>query len=136
MNLIYALIMVGTTSSVFTGMTLFSNFLTATPNLSTIYNKIHAMSQQEKIDRNSFDLTREHIPILPHEAIDVAIKKISAQPFDVKSIALENEDGHIIYSVYIYKADSNSQLVDINVDAVNGKVLTTEYDLDDYDLKV
>ena len=82
---------------------------------------------------NSFDLTREHIPILPHEAVDVAIKKISAQPFDVKSIALENEDGHIIYSVHIYKADNNSQLVDINVDAVNGKVLTREYDLDDYD---
>ena len=48
MNLIYALIMVGTTSCVFTGMTLFSNFLMATPNLSTIYNKIQAMSQEEK----------------------------------------------------------------------------------------
>lgn len=78
MNLIYALIMVGTASCMFSGVTLFSNLFATTPKLSTVSNKIHAISQGKNNDLISFDLTREHIPILPHEPIDVAIKNIAA----------------------------------------------------------
>ena len=77
MNLIYALIMIGTASFMFSGVILFSNLFAASSNASII-SKIKAISQGKNNDLISFDLTRKHIPILPHEPIDVAIKNIAA----------------------------------------------------------
>jgi hypothetical protein len=87
MNLIYALMMVGTATFVFTGLTLFSNFFAASN--ASIVSKIKAISQEENNDLNSFDLTRKHTRLVPHQAIDVAVKNISAQTSDVKSLTLE-----------------------------------------------
>ena len=93
MNLIYALIMIGTASFMFSGVTLFSNLFAASSNAS-ILSKIKAISQEENNDLNLFDLTRKHTRIFPHQTVDIAIMNISAQPFDGKSLGLENENGH------------------------------------------
>ena len=54
------------------------------------------------------------------EASQIAIKNVSAQSSDVKSIELEDENGDVVYSVDITQGDKP---VDVKVDAVNGNVL-------------
>ena len=59
------------------------------------------------------------------EASQIAIKNVSAQSSDVKSIELEDENGDVIYSVDITQGDKP---VDVKVDAVNGNVLEVQQD--------
>ena len=59
------------------------------------------------------------------EASQIAIKNVSAQSSDVKSIELEDENGDVVYSVDITQGDKP---VDVKVDAVNGNVLRVEQD--------
>jgi uncharacterized membrane protein YkoI len=55
------------------------------------------------------------------EAAKAATEKI---PGDVLSIALENEDGSLVYAVEV--VNSQSGLHEINIDAGNGKILSNE----------
>ncbi len=59
------------------------------------------------------------------EASQIAIKNVSAQSSDVKSIELEDENGDVVYSVDITQGDKP---VDVKVDAVNGNVLRVQQD--------
>ena len=63
--------------------------------------------------------------ITSDEATQIAIKNVSAQTSDVKSIELEDENGDVVYSVDITQGDKP---VDVKVDAVNGKVLRVQQD--------
>lgn len=59
--------------------------------------------------------------ISPSEAAKVAMEKT---PGDVLSIALENEDGSLVYAVEV--VSSQTGLHELNVDAGNGKILSDE----------
>ena len=59
-------------------------------------------------------------------AVDVALKTVPGKAFRAE---IGNENGYLVYSVEIAKADS--QILDVKVDAGNGKVLRTETDQKD-----
>ncbi len=59
-------------------------------------------------------------------AINAALKEV---PGKVLRTELENEDGYLVYGVEIAKADH--QIVDVKVDAGNGKILKTDLDHED-----
>jgi len=61
-------------------------------------------------------------------AVDMALKAVPGKAFKAE---LENENGYLVYGVEIAKADS--QVVDVKVDAGNGKVLKTGTDQKDKD---
>lgn len=55
------------------------------------------------------------------DAVKAAIEKV---PGDVLSIALENEDGSLVYAVEV--VNSQTGLHEVNVDAGNGKILSNQ----------
>lgn len=63
-----------------------------------------------------------------NQAITIATKNTSAQAPYVRSVTLDNENGQLVFSVEITKA--NSQPTDVIVDSINGKVLRVDQGLD------
>ena len=63
--------------------------------------------------------------ITSDEAAQIAIKNVSAQPNDVKSIELEHENGDVVYSVDVTQGNKP---VDVKVDAVSGNVIRVQQD--------
>ncbi|MEJ7641954.1 MAG: PepSY domain-containing protein [Candidatus Nitrosocosmicus sp.] len=63
--------------------------------------------------------------ITSDEATQIAVKNVSAQTSDVKSIELEDENGDVVYSVDVTQGDKP---VDVKVDAVSGNVLRVQQD--------
>jgi len=61
-----------------------------------------------------------------NSAIDSALKLV---PGKVLRAELENENGYLVYGVEIVKADQ--QIVDVKVDAGNGRILRTDKDRHD-----
>jgi len=61
-----------------------------------------------------------------NSAINAALKQI---PGKVLRAELENENGYLVYGVEIVKADQ--QIVDVKVDAGNGRILRTDRDKQD-----
>ena len=61
-----------------------------------------------------------------NSAINAALKQI---PGKVLRAELENENGYLVYGVEIVKADQ--QIVDVKVDAGNGRILRTDKDRHD-----
>ena len=61
-----------------------------------------------------------------NSAIDSALKLV---PGKVLRAELENENGYLVYGVEIGKADQ--QIVDVKVDAGNGRILRTDKDRHD-----
>ena len=59
-----------------------------------------------------------------------ATKNVSAEPSDLRSLTLENETGHPVFSVDIFKPNG-TQSVDVKVSAIGGKVLRIDQDRDD-----
>jgi uncharacterized membrane protein YkoI len=59
-------------------------------------------------------------------AMNAALKQV---PGKVLRIELENENGYLVYGIEIVKTDH--QIVDVKVDAGNGKILKTDYDHED-----
>ncbi len=66
--------------------------------------------------------------VTPDQARDTAMKHVSAQPSDVKSVELDDENGQLVYSVEIAKAGQSS---DVKVDAISGQVAYVEQAEDD-----
>lgn len=64
--------------------------------------------------------------ISPEQARAAALARIPGTPLDVE---LDNENGNVVYSVEVRKADRN--VVDIKVDAGTGQVLHIETDEND-----
>lgn len=61
---------------------------------------------------------------------DSAVKAaLTAVPGKILKVELENENGYLVYGVEVVKA--NRQIVDVKVDAGNGKVLKIETDQKD-----
>lgn len=65
--------------------------------------------------------------ITASEAKGIASNHLSVQPSAVRSIELEIEGGRLIYSVELTK---NTQTIEVEVDAVTGKVIDVEQDHD------
>ncbi|MGI0004803.1 MAG: PepSY domain-containing protein [Nitrososphaera sp.] len=61
--------------------------------------------------------------ITADQAKSIATEHTSAQPSDVKSVSVEDENGQLVYSVEIANAGN---LFDVEVDAIAGQVLTVE----------
>jgi len=59
-------------------------------------------------------------------AVNAALKRV---PGKVLRAELENENGYLVYGVEIVKADQ--QIVDVKVDAGNGRILRTDKDRHD-----
>jgi len=59
-------------------------------------------------------------------AINAALKEV---PGKVLRAEVEDQDGYLVYGVEIVKTDH--QIVEVKVDAGNGKILKTDYDHDD-----
>jgi len=67
--------------------------------------------------------------ITADEAKAIAVKHVSAQLSDVREVELENENGHLVYSVEIAR---DGKLFEVEVDAINGTVMILEQDDDSY----
>jgi uncharacterized membrane protein YkoI len=83
------------------------------------------MFESESIDESkSIDLTfADSNYITPTHAKLIATGFISAKTSDAKSVSLEGKYGNPIYSVDITK---NGQPHEIDIDAITGKILTTQ----------
>lgn len=132
MDSVYLLIIIGTLASIYAGLASFpgsiaiiSNFTTPTHEIINL--KIPAILQEDDEITNS-NLTSQ-VRIQPHEAILVAVKKVSALPSDVRSLSLQNESGHPVYSLDIFNS-KNAGSVDIMINAIDGKILRIDKDLD------
>jgi uncharacterized membrane protein YkoI len=75
-----------------------------------------------------FTNTESHQNMQKNQAITIATKNTSAQAPYVRSVTLDNENGQLVSSVEITKA--NSQPTDVIVDSINGKVLRVDQGLD------
>ena len=73
----------------------------------------------------------DNVRIDPLDAILIATKNVSAQPSDLRSISLETKDGYPVFSIDIFSSSSNNRSVEVTVDAVSGKALRINQDLDD-----
>lgn len=65
--------------------------------------------------------------ITADQAQSIALTHLSAAQTDVKSVSLDNENGHLVYSVEITKA---GQSYDVKVDAINGQVANVDQGMD------
>jgi uncharacterized membrane protein YkoI len=101
---------------------IYSNSTTTAANTTT---STPALLQAENNDYNDvmsdYNLTKQ-ARIQPNKAILVATKNVSAQPSELRSLTLEKEKDHTVFSVDIFKPNS-TQCVDVEVDTINGKVL-------------
>lgn len=80
-------------------------------------------NEEGSIDPNLVDQAM----ITASEAKDIASNHLSVQPSSVQSIELEKEGGQLIYSVELTK-DNHS--IEVEVDAITGKVVNVEQDDD------
>lgn len=93
---------------------------------------IGAVSAQQTNPTGSIKVQNEEVgfaemaKISLDSAVNAALK---AAPGKVVKAELENENGYLVYGVEIAKADR--QIVDVKVDAGNGKVLKIETDQKD-----
>ena len=62
--------------------------------------------------------------ITADEAKEIAVKHVGAQLSDVKEVELESEGGKLLYSVEIVK---DYKLVEVEIDATNGDVISVEH---------
>jgi hypothetical protein len=139
---IFALMATGTLVSVFTTSVLFPDMLAGNPNSnSTTFSKrpaipaIPAMLQEYDDDDNNRKAVRDYnfirqVHVQPYEALLTAAENVSARPSELKSLTLENEYGHPVFSADIFDTIRN-QFVDVMINAINGKVLRIDQDQDD-----
>ena len=132
----FALITKGTLTSIFTTAFLFldtlaiySNSISGASNTTTIPTILQEKNNDYNDGLSNFNLTKQ-VRIQPHEAILSATKNVSAEPSDLRSLTLENETGHPVFSVDIFKPNG-TQSVDVKVSAIDGKVLRIDQDRDD-----
>lgn len=100
--------------------------------LSFLAFEVMALSAQQANQTGSIQIITDEggfaqmakIPM--NSAISAALKQI---PGKVIRAELENEDGYLDYGVEIVKADQ--QVVDVKVDAGNGRILRTDKDKHD-----
>jgi len=62
--------------------------------------------------------------ITQQEAKEIAVKHVGAQLSDVRAVELESEGGKLLYSVEIVK---DYKLVEVEIDATNGNVISVEH---------
>lgn len=87
-----------------------------------------ALSAQQGVKKGSIWIGNEaehaaKAGILIDTAINAALQAV---PGTVIGAALENENGYLVYGVEIVKADQ--QIMDVKVDAGNGKILKVDRD--------
>jgi hypothetical protein len=133
MNGVNILIAVAVSTSIFALVVIFSTLYgnSQNENPQTMIAQIPAILQEndKDVEQNNLQIT-DKTQVGPLEAILLATKNVSAQPSDLRSIALETKDGYPVYSMDIFNSDSNNS-VEVTVDAVNGKAVRTNQDLDD-----
>lgn len=61
--------------------------------------------------------------ITADQASSIAVNHMSAQPGDVKSVSLDDENGRLVYSVELTKG---GQSFDVKVDAISGQVANVD----------
>jgi hypothetical protein len=133
MNGVNILIAVAVSTSIFALVVIFSTLYgnSQNENPQTMIAQIPAILQEndKDVEQNNLQIA-DKTQVGPLEAILLATKNVSAQPSDLRSIALETKDGYPVYSMDIFNSDSNNS-VEVTVDAVNGKAVRTNQDLDD-----
>ena len=127
------LIAVAVSTSIFAVIVIFSTLYgnSQNENPQTKIAQIPAILQEndKDVEQNNLQIT-DKTQVGPLEAILLATKNVSAQPSDLASIALETKDGYPVYSMDIFNSGSNNS-IEVTVDALNGKAVRTNQDLDD-----
>ena len=120
-------------TSIFAVIVIFSTLYgnSQNENPQTKIAQIPAILQEndKDVEQNNLQIT-DKTQVGPLEAILLATKNVSAQPSDLRSIALETKDGYPVYSMDIFNSGSNNS-IEVTVDALNGKAVRTNQDLDD-----
>lgn len=133
MNGVNILIAVAVSTSIFAVIVIFSTLYgnSQNENPQTKIAQIPAILQEndKDVEQNNLQIT-DKTQVGPLEAILLATKNVSAQPSDLRSIALETKDGYPVYSMDIFNSGSNNS-IEVTVDALNGKAVRTNQDLDD-----
>jgi hypothetical protein len=133
MNGVNILIAVAVSTSIFALVVIFSTLYgnSQNENPQTMIAQIPVILQEndKDVEQNNLQIT-DKTQVGPLEAILLATKNVSAQPSDLRSIALETKDGYPVYSMDIFNSDRNNS-VEVTVDAVNGKAVRTNQDSDD-----
>ena len=133
MNGVNILIAVAVSTSIFAVIVIFSTLYgnSQNENPQTKIAQIPAILQEndKDVEQNNLQIT-DKTQVGPLEAILLATKNVSAQPSDLQSIALETKDGYPVYSMDIFNSGSNNS-IEVTVDALNGKAVRTNQDLDD-----
>jgi len=109
--------------AIITGVFLVSLFAFGGMALSTQQANQTGSIQINKTDEAGFAQMAK-IPM--NSAINAALKQV---PGKVLRAELENENGYLVYGVEIAKADN--QVVDVKVDAGNGRILKVDKDQKD-----
>jgi uncharacterized membrane protein YkoI len=107
----------------------------STQNQATVQNNNGGNDKETKDDNGSNNGAADNISpqfasqakITADQAQNTAVKHMSAQPSDVKSVSLDDENGHLVYSVGITQAGKYS---DVKVDAVTGQVASVDQGTD------
>jgi uncharacterized membrane protein YkoI len=133
MNGMHISIVVAVSTSFFAMIVIFSNLHgnSLNENTQSTIAQIPAILRENDNgdEQNNLNVT-DHTNIDPLDAILIASKKVSAQPSDLRSITLESKDGYPVYSMDIFESNSIHS-VEVIVDAVSGKALEINQDLDD-----
>lgn len=133
MNGVHISLVVAVSISIFTMIVIFSHLLgkSLSENTQTTMAQIPAILQENDNgdEQKNLKMT-DHVRIDPLDAIVTATKNVSAQPSDLRSITLETKDGYPVFSMDIFRGSSNRS-VEVIVDAVSGKTLRINQDLDD-----
>jgi len=152
MKTIYAVAVVAAIATIFIGVTV-SNNTFATPNVTGVQQlnqnqeqrtQPYSATDEDKATNGDDDRTEgetnddsndyvdaklaSQAQISPDQAKAIASSHVSAQISDIKSIDLDYENGHLVYSVDIIKAN---HFFDITVDAMNGKVVNVDQGTDE-----
>jgi hypothetical protein len=134
MNGVHILIVALLSISFFTMIVIFSNLFdnSLSENVQTTMGWIPAILHENDngdYEQNNLKIT-DNVRIDTLDAILIATKNVSAQPSDLRSISLETKSGDPVFSMDIFRSSSNRS-VEVTVDAMRGKALRINQDLDD-----
>jgi|SRR5581483_26239 len=88
---------------------------------NAVNDKNQTSEENEGDPINATLVSQAKVPL--GEANNIALGNMSAGPLDSKSIKLDDENGHLVYSVNILKG---SQFFDVKVDAINGTITSID----------
>ena len=124
---------VAVSTSIFALIVIFYNLYGNFPNGNaqpTIAQIPTILQENDKgVEQNNLKIT-DKAQIDPLDAILLGTKYVSAQPSDLRSISLETKDGYPVFSMDFFNSNRNNS-VEVTVDAVSGKTVRTNQDLDD-----